>query len=237
MSVQRRLHARVDQDTVEYVKQLRGLRIVVSGATGSTPVPPPAPAGGGPDSRLPRQRGRERRATGVPAGHAVRSAWGFTGALLVIVLGSVLLVDELHERANVQRQAQVVASELEQDAAELRVAEDALMAGKQVAEADAEISDEFADLHATTTALRELGDDDVASAIERDLRTVESALRSQLASVRGRRAGGGRGDRRAADRSPRSMPSTRGWRPRSTTTRPPLTDPPGSVTSACGSRC
>ena len=59
----------------------------------------------------------------MPNRRAARSAWGFTAALLVIVLGSVMLVDELHDRANLQRQAQVAASELEQDAAELRQAE------------------------------------------------------------------------------------------------------------------
>ena len=113
---------------------------------------------------------------------ATRSAWGFTGALLVIVLGLVMLVDRLHEQANEQRQAQVVAIELEQDAAELRVAEQELMTGKQTVEAGVEIGDELRDLKASAMHLRRLSDDDAASATARDLRTVDAALRSQLAS-------------------------------------------------------
>jgi signal transduction histidine kinase len=133
----------------------------------------PGVAGAGRGTRVVRRR----------IGRAARSAWGFTGALLVIVLGSVMLVDELHDRANVQRQAQVAASELEQDAAELRQAETALMTGKQVAEAETEIRDELADLYATASVLRGLGEQSIAADIERALRTGESALESQLASV------------------------------------------------------
>jgi signal transduction histidine kinase len=94
-----------------------------------------------------------------------------------------MLVEVLHDNADRQRQAQVVASELEQDAAELRVAEDGLMAGGQVVEARTEISDELADLYATTTGLQEFSDQAFVSMIERDLRTLDSALRSQLAFV------------------------------------------------------
>ena len=94
-----------------------------------------------------------------------------------------MLVEVLHDNADRQRQAQVVASELEQDAAELRVAEDGLMAGGQLVEARTEISDELADLYATTTGLQEFSDRAFVSTIERDLRTLDSALRSQLAYV------------------------------------------------------
>ena len=95
-----------------------------------------------------------------------------------------MLVDEFHDRANENRQAQVAASELEQDAAELRVAEELLMAGAAFAATSTEIGDELADLFAITADLRELGDDSVASAIEEDLQTVESALQSQMELVR-----------------------------------------------------
>ena len=117
---------------------------------------------------------------------ALRSAWGFTGALLLIVLGSVMLVDELHDREDLQRQALVVASELEQDAAELRLAKDALGSGEQVVQVREEINDELADLKTTSTQLHDLSDAAVVSAFERDLRTVEAALRSQLASAQAR---------------------------------------------------
>jgi signal transduction histidine kinase len=114
---------------------------------------------------------------------AARSAWGFTGTLLAIVLGSVMLVEVLHDQADQQRQAQVVASELEQDAAELRVAEDGLMAGGQVDEVRKEIRDELSDLYATTTGLQDYSDKAFVSTIERDLRSLDAALRSQLAYV------------------------------------------------------
>lgn len=47
-----------------------------------------------------------------------------------------------------------------------------------------EISDETRDLYAAATQLQELSDADVVSRIEQGLRTVESALQSQLAAVR-----------------------------------------------------
>ena len=124
--------------------------------------------------------GQETRVAESPKGYTDRSAWAFTGALLVIVLGMVVLVAELHDREDAQRKAQVVASELEQDAAELRIAVDALMTGKKAGAAEAEISDELADLNTSSTELQALSDDPAASATEWHLRTVESALRSQL---------------------------------------------------------
>lgn len=163
MNVRGQLHARVDW-TLSHLKQFFVARILPSGVTGAAPHQPPS-------------AGRWR------IGRAGRTAWAFTGALLVIVLGSVMVVDQLHDQANVQRQAQVEATELEQDAAELRVGVDALMTGRHVVEAGTEISDELADLSAASTALRELSDSAAASAVERELRTVEQALRSQLASV------------------------------------------------------
>lgn len=132
-------------------------------------------------------------------GSAVRAAWGFTAALLVIVLGSVMLVAELHDREDAQRQAHIVASELQQDAAELRVAKDALMAdGPTLDEVREEIDDELQDLHASATVLLELSDDGVALDLERDLVTLDSAMESLLATFRPGRVGateGGEPDR------------------------------------------
>jgi len=114
----------------------------------------------------------------------VRTAWGFTGALLAVVLGSVGLVDELHDRANLLRQAQVAATELESDAGELMVARDALMTGEQLAEGGAEVSDELSDLASTLKELKGLSDEAVLTATERDLRAVDTALRSQIGHLR-----------------------------------------------------
>jgi len=122
-------------------------------------------------------------------GAALGSAWGFTAALLVIVLGSVLLVAELHERGDVQQQAHIVASELQQDAAELRVGWDALMVGESTLDEMGEVHDELRDLHAAATELQELSDDVVALEIERDLLTLDSAMESLLAAFRAGQVG------------------------------------------------
>lgn len=116
-------------------------------------------------------------------GLAVRSAWGFTAALLVIVLGSVLLVAELHDREDALRQAHIAANELQQDAGELRVASDAMMAEVlPLDEAAEEIDSELKDLHESVTSLQELSDDPVAPEVERALIALESSLESLLAS-------------------------------------------------------
>ena len=116
-------------------------------------------------------------------GLAVGSAWGFTAALLVIVLGSVLLVAELHDREDALRQAHIAANELKQDAGELRAASDALMAEElPLDEAAVEIDSELKDLRASVTSLEELSDDSVAPEVERALITLESSLESLLAS-------------------------------------------------------
>lgn len=126
--------------------------------------------------------GRGRRAVGSLS--ASRSTWWLTGALLTVVLALGGLVYGLYDYADERRQAQVLASGLEADAAELQFAELVFMSGDRSVKERMEIAAEFADLHAKLRELRALSDVDVVSAIERDLRTVESALVSQLAHLR-----------------------------------------------------
>lgn len=114
---------------------------------------------------------------------AARSAWGFAAALMVVVMGSVILVDFLHERAYQHRQALVVADELEQDAGELRDAQDALMSGKPIPAASTEINDELADLQASLEELQDTSESDSADEAVRTLRTVKSAVSDETTSV------------------------------------------------------
>jgi signal transduction histidine kinase len=108
---------------------------------------------------------------------------GFTLALLVIVLGLILLVDLLHDRAALQRKAQLVASELQQDAAELVVAEETLRSGVKAEEVGEEIDEEFVDLYATVDELRSLSDAGVLPRVRDALTAVEAALASQLSTA------------------------------------------------------
>ena len=114
--------------------------------------------------------------------HVVWSAWISTAALLAIVLGLGIIVDQLHDRADVQRQAQAVTSELEADAAELEAAEDAWI-GEQGIGVRMEARAELAELNTKMTVLENLSNESVVPKIERDLRTLEAALRVQLAHL------------------------------------------------------
>ncbi len=115
-------------------------------------------------------------------GPVVRSAWAFTGALLAVVLGMAVLVDQLHQQSDASRQAQALASWMESDAAELQAAEDA-WDGEQGLEARQEASDELVDLRTKLTVLQGLSDESIVPAIERDLGTLETALEIQLAHL------------------------------------------------------
>ncbi len=127
-------------------------------------------------------------------GLAIRSAWGFTIALLVVVLGSVLLVAELHDREDQHRQARIVASELQQDASELHVAIDALRADEAALDEMAvEIDDELRDLQSSVTSLEQLRADAIAPDIERDLMALQSALESELTGFEAGSSGSSRG--------------------------------------------
>lgn len=100
--------------------------------------------------------------------------------MLMVVLLLALVADALHSRADAQREAQALTSEMEADAAELEVAEDALISEEKGAEAQAKARDEVADLHAKLSELQGLSKKAVVGAIERDLLELESALSSQL---------------------------------------------------------
>lgn len=140
---------------------------------GGPPAPPERPLVGDPDGSPP---GRH---------HLVARAWIPVGLLLAVVLGLGVASAGLKDYSDRHRQAQILAVELEADAAELQVAEHALMmGGPNEVEASSEVVDELEDLHTKLRSLGRLGHgaDDV-SLIERDLRGLQTALQLQLSHL------------------------------------------------------